>query len=313
MEVLDAQVHLNQIVPNWRTADLESILQASVAAMDAVGIDTVLIAETWGFDAQMRRALRSAPGGGPPGETPFSELAVARYPNRFGYLTRVEPFAPDVAVRVAEVRSRPGALCLRIVPIPETGEVDDFAQGRFEPLFAAAEEAQVPIFVWLPSRAHLLVPYLRKFPRLPIILDHCGVGLALPLVGTIAPTRAGSATPLLADRLAQLDQVIAMAEYPNLALKWAHAVAFLSAEPYPHRDVVRHLRRVLDAFGPERVLWASDYTQNRSLTGQSWTATVQYLRDTEALSETEKEWLLGRAARRVLRWAYNPPGMGDHG
>src|SRR5688500_6716610 len=114
-------------------------------------------------------------------------------------------------------------MCLRVVPIPETGDVARFEEGRFEPLFAAADAANVPVFAWLPSRALLLIPYLRKFPKLQVILDHCGVGLALPLIGTITATRASSATPRLEDRLAQLDQVIAMAEYPNLALKWAHA------------------------------------------------------------------------------------------
>jgi L-fuconolactonase len=262
------------------------VLEAGLAAMAAVGVDTVLIAETWGFTSDMRSARPPTSGDGG-SHYPFSELAVARNPDKFGYLARVDPFAPDVQRQVEAVRGRPGAMCLRVVPIPETGDVARFEEGRFEPLFAAAEAANVPVFVWLPSRAQLLIPYLRKFPQLQVILDHCGVGLALPLIGTITATRASSATPRLEDRLAQLDQVIAMAEFPNLALKWAHAVAFLSAEPYPHRDVVRHLRRVLTAFGSERVLWASDYTQNRNLTGQSWTHTFQYLRDSDQLSLEE--------------------------
>ena len=66
--------------------------------------------------------------------------------------------------------------------------------------------------------------------RLQFILDHTGVGVETPRVGTIAPTLAPSLVPALADRLAQLDQVAKLAKYPYLALKWCHAPARLSAD-----------------------------------------------------------------------------------
>ena len=66
-------------------------------------------------------------------------------------------------------------------------------------------------------------------------------------------------TPTLSGRLAQLEDVIGLAQYPNLAVKWSHAPAYLSDEPYPYRDLFRPLRRVIEAFGIERIMWASDY------------------------------------------------------
>jgi 2-polyprenyl-6-methoxyphenol hydroxylase-like FAD-dependent oxidoreductase len=67
-------------------------------------------------------------------------------------------------------------------------------------------------------------------------------------------------------------------------------------------DMLPLLRKVIDAFGVERVMWASDYTQSRNETGYSWAHTLHYLLDSDQLSETEKEWLLGRSVRQVLRW-----------
>ncbi|HEY3063834.1 MAG TPA: amidohydrolase family protein [Chloroflexota bacterium] len=303
MEIVDAQVHLNQLVPDWKTSDADRVIAAGIAAMDAVGIDALLIAESRGFDAQMRPALGPVlPNGAVRGEFPFSERAVATHPDRFGYLVRIDPRDPELERLMAEVRQKPGALCIRIVPVPNIGEVDAFERGVFEPLLAAAAEHAVPVFAWFPGRSHLLVPYLRKYPTLHIILDHCGVGVAPPLVGQLPPTLQTSLAPTLAERVQQLERVIDLAQYPNLALKWCHAPGYLSAEPYPHRDMLPLLRKVIDAFGIERVMWASDYTQSRNETGYSWAHTLHYLRDSDQLSDTEKDWLLGRSVRQILRW-----------
>jgi predicted TIM-barrel fold metal-dependent hydrolase len=303
MEIVDAQVHLNQLVPDWRTADTDAVIATGVQAMDAVGIDAVLIAESRGFDSKMRPALGpELPNGAIRGRFPFSERAVSVHPDRFAYLVRIDVKDFELERIVGEVRTKPGALCMRIVPIPDTGEVASLEHGEFEPLFAAAERHAVPVFAWLPGRSHLLVPYLRKFPKLQFILDHCGVGVAPPHDGKIAPTLASSMTPTLGGRVAQLDQVLDLAAYSNLALKWSHAPSLLSREPYPHRDVLRLLRRAIDAFGIERLMWASDYTQARAETKQPWAQALYYLLDSDLLSETEKEWILGRSVRKALGW-----------
>jgi predicted TIM-barrel fold metal-dependent hydrolase len=302
-EIVDAQVHLNQLVPDWRTAEPDAVIATAIAAMDAVGIDAALIAESRGFDAQMRPALGPVlPNGAVRGEFPFSERAVALHPDRFAYLVRIDPRDPELERLMSEVRGKPGALCVRIVPVPNIGEVAAFERGEFEPLLAAAAEHDVPIFCWFPGRAHLLVPYLKKYPQLQFILDHCGVGVAPPRIGVLPPTLQTSVTETLAERQAQLERVIDLAQYPNLALKWCHAPGFLSEQPYPHRDMQPWLRKALDAFGKERIMWASDYTVSRVETGFSWAHTLHYLLDWDVLSDSEKEWLLGGSVRQVLRW-----------
>jgi L-fuconolactonase len=303
MEIVDAQVHLNQLVPDWRTAATDAVIATGIQSMNAVGVQAALIAESRGFDAKMRPALGpELPNGAIRAEFPFSERAVARHPDRFAYLVRIDIKDPEVERIVGEVRTKPGALCMRIVPIPDTGEVASLERGEFEPLFAAAEAYGVPVFAWLPARSQLLVPYLKKFPRLQFILDHCGVGVAPPHTGQMAPTLASSMTPTRAERVAQLDQVLDLAQYPNLALKWCHAPTLLSETAYPYRDVLPLLRRAIDAFGVERVMWASDVTQARAEANHTWAQLLYYLLDADQLSETEKAWILGRSVRQALRW-----------
>jgi L-fuconolactonase len=303
MEIVDAQVHLNQLVPDWQTASDDSTLATALVTMDAVGIDTVLIGEARGFDRNMRPALGTVlPNGAVRAQLPFSERAMHVQPDRFGYTFRVDRRDPELEREMANWRAKPGAVCIRIVPVPQTGEVDALAAGEYESLLGAAEQHVVPVFCWLPGRGHLLVPYLRKFPRLQFILDHCGVGVAPFHSNPVPPTMATSLTPTRAGRVAEFDRVVDLAQYPNLALKWCHAPNLFSEEPYPYRDVLPILRRAIDAFGAERIMWASDWTQARNEMPITWSEALYYLLNSDQLSTEEKEWLLGKSVRQVLKW-----------
>jgi predicted TIM-barrel fold metal-dependent hydrolase len=300
MEIVDAQVHVNRFMSGWQTAELDTdtVLDTAVAAMDAVGVDAVLIAEAWGQAAAGHGTV--LPNGVARPDLRFSQRAVERFPGRFGYLASYDPRDPELARLISELRQKPGGLCLRVIPWPQTGELDLFKTGGFDPLFAAAEQYQVPVFVGMPGQAPLLEPYLQKFPKLWMILDHCGVGVTPLRGGQLSPQLQSWVTPTLEGRLKELEFIIAMARYPNLAIKWSNAQSRLSGEAYPHRDAVGHLRRVIAAFGAERVMWASDYTESRAL--HSWAQSLHYLLSSDLLSETEKEWVLGRSVRQMLDW-----------
>jgi predicted TIM-barrel fold metal-dependent hydrolase len=303
IEVIDAQVHLNQLPPDWQTASMDSVIATGIQAMDAVGIDRVLIGEAHGFDSQFRPLGEELPNGAVRTAVPFSERAVELHPSRFAYHVVVDFRDPELDRLTAEVQTRPGANSMRIVPVPQTGAVDSLEHGEFTALFAAAERHQVPVFAWVPGRAHLLLPYVQRFPKLQFIVDHCGVGVAPLRVGQLPVTMETSLTKSRDDRLAELERVCDMARYPNVALKWCHAPGLLSEEDYPYRDVMPLLRRAIDAFGVERVMWASDYTIARDQNANSWAQCLYYLLDSDQLSRTEKEWLLGGSARHVLNWA----------
>jgi len=302
IEIIDAQVHLNQLGPDWQTAPIDSVIATGIEAMDAVGIDRVLIGEAHGFDSQFRPLGEVLPNGAVRTPYPFSERAVELHPARFSYHVVVDFRDPELDRLTAEVQTRPGANSMRIVPVPQTGAVDSLEHGGFDALFAAAERYQVPVFAWVPGRAHLLLPYVQRFPRLQFIVDHCGVGVAPLRVGELPVTMETSLTGSRDDRLAELERVCDMAQYPNVALKWCHAPGLLSEEDYPYRDVMPLLRQAIDAFGVERIMWASDYTIARDQNANSWAQCLYYLLDSDQISRTEKEWLFGGSVRRVLNW-----------
>jgi hypothetical protein len=77
MEIIDAQVHLNRLPAEWQTTSADTVLQVATAAMDAVGVDGILIAEGWGYDAQLRPARATIlPNGATRGDYQFSARAV---------------------------------------------------------------------------------------------------------------------------------------------------------------------------------------------------------------------------------------------
>src|SRR5215471_3526326 len=139
IEIIDAQVHLNQLGPDWQTASIDSVIATGIEAMDAVGIDRVLIGEAHGFDSKFRPLGEELPNGAIRGAYPFSERAVELHPTRFTYHVVIDFQDSELDRLTAEVKTRPGANSMRIVPVPQTGAVDSLEHGAFNALFAAAE------------------------------------------------------------------------------------------------------------------------------------------------------------------------------
>ena len=286
MYIVDAQVHLNRFGSRWRETDADLIVDYAVAAMDAIGIDGVVIDEWAGFDAQQRHLPGTVlPNGAMRGRYPFSQRAVMLHPDRFAYVARIDPNDPEIEMLVDQVRQTPGAVALSL-DMPETRDAGPFEHGRYDRILASAEALGVPIVAWFPGRSELLGPALERFPHLQVILSHGGL------------SRADS------DHAARFERVLGLARYPGLAIKWCHIPTYLSHEAYPFRDVMPYLRRAMEAFGPQRILWASDHTESK--VHHSWAQALYYLLDSSELTEVDKEWIMGRSARTMLNW---PPEL----
>ena len=272
MDVVDTQVHSNVL----------GTPEAVIAIMDAVGVSSVLIDEYLAVepDGRLTPDYRLADGASRP-IGPGAEAASLAYPDRFQFLMRVNPFDPGLEGWVEVLKASPNCRALRVI-VFGAREAAAFEDGGFDPLFRLAVKHDLPVFVTAPKRVKHLTLYARAFPDLRIVIDHCGVDFAA--------TRG----------TASIDDSVEMAEYENIAFKWAHAAAFLSTAPYPYPDMDPKLRRVVDAYGPERVMWSSDYTVSSHR--QNWAEALFYLRQSPVLSDSDREWILGRTARKWLDW-----------
>jgi predicted TIM-barrel fold metal-dependent hydrolase len=101
------------------------------------------------------------------------------------------------------------------------------------------------------------------------------------------------------DPFADLDSVLTLARYPNVAVK-VTAACTLSRRSFPFSDLWEPLGRVLDAFGIGRCMWGSDWT--RALAFASYSQAVAAFRDHLPLSPGERTLLMGGVAERIFKW-----------
>lgn len=293
MDIVDSQVHIG---PGG--------IAEMVAAMDALGIASVLNDEYWigtAGDPGYRideRVFRPT--------NPTAELAAWTYPGRFSYLVRVEPHDPELRSIIRQTRDATYARALRVSPGMTRAEIASFADGAYDEVFAGAADAGLPVFVQISGNTELLARYLERYPELRIIICHTGMPIGPKLVNAFAgleglPDSLEHWTKVASVPLDQsLDEVLRIARFPNVALKWAHAPTMFGASPFPSPDLRPWFRRTLDAFGAERVMWASDISANQS--GESWAELMFWIRDNPDLSEGEKALVLGGTARTWLDW-----------
>jgi predicted TIM-barrel fold metal-dependent hydrolase len=283
MDVLDTQYHLTP-----------GKMESTLASMDALGIDSVLIEEYW-FDPKDYAEGVLNPGyrlanGAWRAMHPTAELASVLHPNRFSYFVRIDRTDPQLECVMRMEASSPHCRGYRALASWTPEETGVFAGGGYDEMFALAEDIGMPMCLFIPGQVHHLPRYAEKFPDLTFVVDHCGL-LRSDDIGTID---LGTY-----DRLGYFDVVLNVAEHPNVMLKWGAAPRIFDQSVYPYDPIRPYLRRAIEAFGADRLLWASDASV---MFGWTWSDILNCVRDDPELSVNEREWILGRTARRVFDW-----------
>ena len=97
---------------------------------------------------------------------------------------------------------------------------------------------------------------------------------------------------------ATLPELLALAKYPNVAVKATGAPSYSSAS-YPFENIHNYLHQIYDAFGPERMFWGTDITRMPC----SWRQCVTlFTEELPWLSASDKELIMGRALCEWLDW-----------
>ena len=145
---------------------------------------------------------------------------------------------------------------------------------------AVDEGVTVDIFLMQPEMVESATKIIAEFPQLTIGFCHC------------MDLKPG---PLLASNL---DKVRRLARFKNLYAK----VDFIGTGtnmPYPCSDLHDTALKVIDAYGPERCVWASviptDCGRPRSLT----LSNLRIFTHALGLKEEAKRWILGETARKI--------------
>jgi L-fuconolactonase len=283
MEIVDAQIHFG---PGG--------IAETLAAMDALGISAALVDEYWlrAFANEPHHALA---GGVQRPVAPTAELAAQLHPGRFSYLLRLHRADPEYAAIVRQMRDAPHCRALRIDPGLSPAERAGFGAGAYDHIAAAAADAGMPLFVFCPDSPDAFARLAAKFPSLRIIADHCGL-----YANSMRTSFAQLPALGEAEQLALFNRVLALAEHANVALKWSHASAMFDRAAWPGDGLWPILRKAVDAFGADRVMWASDFSVNQR--GESWGQLLYGTLACDTLSQGELAQVMGGALREWVGW-----------
>jgi predicted TIM-barrel fold metal-dependent hydrolase len=273
--IVDAQVHLWKAESeDWKwvpgvTPQLPEpfTIERLVPMMDEAGVDRVII----------------VPPSWPGDRNDYALEAARRYPTRFRIMGKLPLQDPKSAALLPKWREQPGMVGLRVIfNTPQT--LPWLTDGTVDWFWAAAERAELPVMCFAPSRTAAFGGIAERHPRLQLILDHMGTAAAMARDNTVA---------------AAIGETVALAKYQNVSVK-VSASPGLSREPYPYRDVAVHIKRVFDAYGPQRCYWGTDLT-NTYAKGSYRQRISHFTEELPFLSESDKDWVMGRAIMQRLK------------
>jgi len=122
----------------------------------------------------------------------------------------------------------------------------------------------------------------RKFPDTPVVIDH------FARIGVDGQIRDADAK-----RLADL------ARHKHVTVKISAYYA-LGKKKMPYTDLAPMIRRLLDAYGRERLMWATDCPYQVQ-EGHTYAASIDLVREKLAfINDEDRDWLLRRTAEKVF-------------
>jgi predicted TIM-barrel fold metal-dependent hydrolase len=274
--IVDAQIHLWKAeTPDWKWVPGRPpqmpepfTIEKVVPMMDEAGVDRVVI----------------VPPSWPGDRNDYALEAVRRYPGRFAVMGRIPLQDPKSAELLPKWKQQPGMLGVRVTFLGALASW--LTDGTADWFWPAAEKAGLPVMFLAPGQSPAFGKIAERHPGLNLIIDHMALSKDIAEEG-----RIGEA----------IDQVVALAKFPNISCKVSSSPTY-SHDSYPFADMKPHIKRVFEAFGPQRCYWGTDITHafGKSTYQQRIT---QFTETLEFLSEGDKDWVMGRAIEQRLGWA----------
>ncbi|MET7733118.1 amidohydrolase family protein [Streptomyces sp. NPDC005402] len=219
-----------------------------------------------------------------PEETPEFLALAAEHELIAGVVGWTDLTRPDVADELARLRQLPGGMYLKGIRHQVQGEPDpewllrpDVCRG----LAAVADAGLVHDLVVLPHQLPACVKAATSLPQLTFVLDHLG-----------KPPIASGTLELWAT------DVRALAGLPNTVCKLSGMVTEADLATWTTDDLRPYADTVLDAFGPDRLMFGSDWPV--CTLGATYGETVSVTKElTAGLGPSERADVFGGTAART--------------
>lgn len=202
---------------------------------------------------------------------------IEQYPDRFMAVGRINPEDPAAPDHISMWTEERGLHGMRLSPSQD--ERGDWFKGpEMDPIFARAEALGIPMLILTgPSRLPDLARILDRYPQVDCCIDHMA-----------------SAHP---NNPQERRLLMDMARYPRVYVKISHTWS-LSKQSYPWADTHEMVEEVYQTFGPQRIMWGTDWPVCLSKAEYAQPLTV--VRDEmKFIAPEDLEWVLGKTALKL--------------
>ena len=211
----------------------------------------------------------------------YTRDVMRQHPDKFMGVGRVNPEssqAPDDLSRLVEedgfhgVRLSPGG----------GPEGDWIGSDLMHPLWRRTNELRVPMLILAPvARMPDIARLCDRHPRVDVCIDHMA--------------------DCPADRPDLLPTLLDLARFPRVYVKISHTWN-VSKHDYPYRDTHDQVKHLYDSFGPQRLMWGTDWPMVEKKCGYAKALAV--VRDElKFLTAEDKEWILGKTVLKL--WPFD--------
>ncbi len=206
--------------------------------------------------------------------------AAKQHPGKFRIVGMVDESKPHPDVEMRNLLKQ-GVTGFRITPRVRGREVWLKSPGMEVMWKTAAATRQSMCCLIDPADLPDVEAMCRKYPETPVVIDHFArVGAD----GTI--------------REKDVKQLCDLHRHQQVRVKVSAFYALGKKQP-PYLDLLPVITRLLDAYGPERLMWASDSPYQ--LAGENtYKASIELIRDrADFLSDSDRQWLLRKTAEKT--------------
>ncbi|MDA7597840.1 amidohydrolase family protein [bacterium] len=207
--------------------------------------------------------------------------AMAAYPGVFGGVAVIDENAPDVKATMLEL-AKSGVRGFRIRSTRASAETWPDSKGTVEMWETGAEHNLSMCLLADPDSLPAVLEMSRKFPETPIVIDHCArIGVS----GSIEQS--------------DLDALLKLSDQENVSVKTSAFYA-LGKKAAPYEDLGPMIKQLRDAYGANRLMWASDCPY-QVVRGHTYENAIALVRDRlDFLTAEDREWMLRKTAESIF-------------
>lgn len=206
---------------------------------------------------------------------------MKKHPGVFGGVAIVDDTKADVAQTMKSL-TKEGVRGFRLYTDKKKAEAWSTSDGIQAMWRCGAEEGLAMCLLTDPDALPAVKRMCEKHPKTPVVIDHFA---RIGMKGNVDAK--------------ELDALCMLAKFENVSVKTSAFYA-LGEKKSPYVDLGDMIRKLRDAYGAKRLMWATDCPYQVQ-EGHNYADSIALIRDRLSfLSEEEKGWMLRGTAQRVF-------------